>query len=157
MKKIPLTQGKFAIVDDADFEWLNQWKWRALKGSNDNWYAMRRQRQNSKRIPVYMHREILKPSSNMLTDHKDHNGLNNQRNNLRAATSAQNHQNRRKHRGISRFKGVCWNQQYAKWQAQIKVKGKHFHLGRFLSEIEAAKVYDKAATKFFGDFACTNF
>lgn len=156
MKEIPLTQGKAAIVDDEDFEWLSQWKWSARK-DRSIWYAVRWQkgRMNGKRILLLMHREILHPPIGMETDHKDGNGLNNQRSNLRTATNSQNQQNAKHRKGLSTFKGVSWH--VGKWQSQIRVEGKRLHLGRFSSETEAAFAYDQAAKRYFGEFARTNF
>lgn len=86
MKKIELSQGKFALVDDEDFEWLSQYKWYFHKG-----YARRSYRfaKTGKQRGVFMHRDILKLSKKYHTDHIDGNGLNNQRSNLRACTLAQ--------------------------------------------------------------------
>ena len=156
MKTIPLTQGKVAIVDDADYERLNRHKWCAHKNVN-TWYADRKERQGNKYIMVMMHREILNPPSGMQTDHKDGNGLNNQRHNLRIATCSQNQHNGRKRKGTSRFKGVYWNRSHAMWHAHIRVKRKRFHLGYFLYETEAAKAHDQAAQRYFSEFANTNF
>jgi hypothetical protein len=105
MKLIPLTQGKFAMVDDADFDWLNQWNWQAnlIKGI---WYATRGIREPKiargiygKVVRVSMHRVILDLKDRWeLGDHLDGNGLNNQRSNLRKATNSQNLRNSYKHR-----------------------------------------------------------
>ena len=78
MKYIPLTQNQFAIVDDEDYEWLNQWKWQSQKGG---WTYYARGRVNGKM--TYMHRVILGAKDSQFTDHKDHNGLNNSIINIR--------------------------------------------------------------------------
>ena len=105
-----------------------------------------------------MHREILKPPKNVETDHKDGNGLNNQRYNLRWATKTQNRQNQRPQEGCtSRFKGVRWDKNARKWRACIKVQGKQVHLGFYSLEIDAARAYDNAALLYFKEFARTNF
>jgi len=159
MKRIPLTQNKYALVDDRDYEQLNQWKWRAQKSIN-TWYASRRSsRKNGKPKTILMHRLILGLESGdpRETDHKDGSGLNNCRDNLRAATKAQNQHNRKRQKGTSKFKGVYWKKDRAKWRAYIKVERQSIHLGCFNSEMHAARAYDHAAKIYFGEFACTNF
>ena len=158
MRTIPLTQGKVALVDDADFERLNRHKWCAYK-SHTGWYAVRNSvSQDGKRTQIQMHREILQTLTGMETDHKDHDGLNNQRSNLRMATHSENQHNRKKQKGTtSQYKGVHWNRHAARWQGRIGVKNQHIHLGYFLSQIEAAIAYDKAANQYFGKFARLNF
>ena len=157
MKTIPLTQGKYAIVDDVDFEWLSQWKWCANKDRN-TWYAVRTMHKDEKQIKIMMHREILglKHGDGMDTDHKDGDGLNNRRENLRTATHAQNMYNQRIRKGTSQFKSVHWNRCAAKWCAQIRVNNRLIYLGYFVSEIEAGLAYDMAAQKYFGEFAKLN-
>jgi hypothetical protein len=152
MKQIPLTQGKFTLVDDIDFEWLNQWKWYAIKDRN-TFYAVRMERSENKRKVIWMHREILGVLAGFETDHKNHNGLDNQRINLRSCTRAENQHNRfMQKNNISGFKGVSWSNRAKKWWAQIKFNRRVIHLGFFISKLEAAKAYDNAAKKYFGEF-----
>ncbi len=149
MKKITLTQGKFALVDDSDFEWLNQWKWYCQKDKN-RFYV----RRSVGKKCILMHRLIM--GSPKEVDHRNGNGLDNQRKNLRACLNVENHFNKSKHKiGQSKFKGV--GKPNKKYRARIRFKGKFIHLGYFNLEKEAAKAYDIAAIKYFGDFAHLNF
>ena len=154
MKRIPLTQGQFAVVDDENYEWLNQWKWSATKNGN-TFYAARIQTK-PKRKRVYMHREIMKASKGEQIDHIDKNGLNNHIINLRFCTNAQNHQNSRLRGGSSYYRGVSKCGNCNKWRADIKHKGKSIWLGNYNTEIEAAKAYNKKASELFGNFARMN-
>ncbi len=158
MEKIPLTQGKFALVDDEDFARLNQQKWHINKNRN-RFYAVRTvyypQNQQSN---VKMHREIMKPPEGLQIDHINHNGLDNRKCNLRICTGSQNNWNGRLHKNnTSGFKGVSWKKQSKKWVAQIRKHNHDTHLGYYFCIIKAAKAYDKAAIKLFGEFANTNF
>lgn len=151
---IPLSQGQFAEVDDSDFCWLSQWKWTAQK-TDHGFYAMRR----DKGRLVLMHRLICNTPEGLVTDHIDGNKLNNQRHNLRPVTQQQNLMNRRgKVRGTSEFKGVWLDRNQSglkKWRSAIRLNGKIKYLGRFYSEAEAGKAYERAAEEYFGEFACT--
>ena len=146
MKEIPLTQGKVALVDDADYEWLNQWKWCASRRSK-TWYAVRSS------CKIYMHRVIM-DSPEIQVDHEDLDGLNNQRANLRLATDVQNQQNTGvSHNNRSGFKGVSWKKSHRKWQAYIRVDGKNRFLGYFDDPEEAKRVRDQSAILYHGGFA----
>ncbi len=161
MKEILLTNGLVALVDDQDFESLNKYKWNHSPGFNGIIYATRKFVVDGKKKTLSMHRQILGIDGlgySVVGDHIDHDGLNNQRANLRICTSSQNAANRRSYNKpkLSRFKGVSWHIHVKKWVSKITVNGKRTHLGSFAHEIDAAKAYDNAAIKFSGDFAYTN-
>lgn len=143
MKKIPLTQGLFALVDDEDFDWLNQWKWYAQKSAN-TFYAVRNsKRVNGKREQIRMHVEILGKKEGFMADHLNGAGLDNQRYNLRHVTRRQNAQNRH-HDRSSKYPGVSWRKDERKWESRIWVGTKRKRLGLFTNEAEAAQAYQKA-------------
>lgn len=158
-KEIPLSgkhgAGKVVLVDAADYEWLNQWKWYCTHDPRKTDYA--RGTVNGKH--TLMHRLITGAPPGVPVDHKDGNGLNNRRGNLRRATTGKNKQNakKRSHDLSSRYKGVSREPRHGyKWIAQIRVDGKLFVLGRFDSEEQAAEAYNCAALKYFGEFAHVN-
>lgn len=146
MKAIPLTQGKYALVDDEDFEELNKYKWYATKNIN-TYYA----RRCTKKIDgvsyrIYMHQQILGKKEGFEIDHDDGDGLNNQRYNINHVTHRQNMQNR--HSGIadkqSKYPWLAWHKNREKWQARIKINGKLKFLGYYSDEYEAYLAYCKA-------------
>lgn len=154
MKLIPLTQGKFAMVDDEDFEELSQYRWHAEKAGM-TWYAARSIAAGPGRWrPLRMHVAL---TGYRETDHVDGDGLNNQRNNLRDATRAQNSNNTRAKGGASPFKGVSRKSGSTRWRATIAIGGVQRYLRSFLTEEEAARSYDAAARKAFGPYATLNF
>ena len=156
MKTIPLTQGQVALVDDADYEWLSAFKWYAHKRDNGDFYAIQRIRNPpDKEVQIRMHRMILYGVPEV--DHWNHNTLDNQRGNLRAATKSQNQANSRRHEdNRSGFKGVTWRKDAGKWVARIIASRRQIHLGFFTGIADAARAYDKAARENFGEFACLN-
>ena len=162
MKQIPLTQGQFALVDDEDFEYLNQFKWSARKSKN-TYYALRNScgKNNKKRFIVFMHRVVLELNDlEIKGDHIDGNGLNNQRYNLRPSTNSENARNAKpSNNKSSKYKGVSLKKEHSskKWCARIKFNGKQIHIGYFECEIHAALAYDKKAKELFGEFAYLNF
>jgi len=155
MKEIKLNKGFTTQVDDEDYEYLNQWKWRVAIYKHTN-YARRTLwiKGENRSITLHMHRIILNPPKNMEIDHKDQDGLNNQRSNLRICTGSQNHMNKKP---IGKYVGVAWYKYTEKWKAQIHVNGKQLHLGYFKDDGIAARVRDEAAKKYFGEFAVLNF
>lgn len=150
VKKIPLTQGKFALVDDEDFEYLSQWKWHYQKDKSSG-YAKRKE---SSGKSYFLHREVAKTPLGFITDHKNGNTLDNRRENLRICLNSQNQANRKKRVGVSKYKGV--SKYRKKWRAGIKYMGKSFNLGSFDTEEEAAMAYNNMAAKIYGEFAYFN-
>lgn len=160
-RRIPLTQGKYAIVDPDDYERLSRHKWYAMQCRN-TCYAGRNSKtgKDGKRIYIKMHREVLKPPQGFVVDHINRNGLDNRNANLRLATRAQNSLNRpyiKRPNSPSKYKGVTWHKAQRKWAVQICYNGIHKNVGYFHDEIEAGKAYDKAAKKHHKDFAVLNF
>ena len=157
MKRIELTHGKHTLVDDEDYEWLNQWNWNLRKLNNGHEYAGRTVNMgNNKYKTILMHRLILGTTKKMKTDHANHNTLDNRKKNLRICSTAQNRMNAKKHKvSESRYKGV--RKSLKKWRAHIKFNGILINLGTFNLEKEAAIAYDIKAKELFGEFAYLNF
>ena len=155
MKKIKLTQNKYALVDDNDFEELNKFKWHALKDEN-TFYTGRKiwDKKTKKQKYITMHRVIMKTPKGKETDHIDNNGLNNQRSNLRIVTHSQNQMNKGMSKNnTSGFKGVSWDKNSKKWLALIRFNGKQIYLGVYTTKEEASEAYIKACIKYHGEFA----
>ena len=161
MKEIKLSQtgknkGKYvALVDDEDYEYLNQWKWH-VNIESKTIYVRRTIYENKIYSSIAMHSQIMQPPSEMEIDHIDHNGLNNQKSNLRLCTRSQNAKNRTP-RGASKYLGVYYEKRKRKYQAQININGVVVYLGRYVNEIDAAMAYDNAAKQYHLEFANLNF
>lgn len=153
MKTIELTRGKIALVDDEDYEILNEYYWQAICGRSGVWYAKRGVGQKM----ILMHCQLL--NWNRGIDHIDRNGLNNQRSNLRKADQSVNNQNKRKKAdATSEYLGVSWKTANGKWVAQVKSPGgRVHHLGLFTEEVDAARAYDSAVRKLYNGYVKTNF
>lgn len=157
MKEIQLTRGMVALVDDEDYPDLSQFRWAAYRGTNTV-YAQRYVNLDGKYTTMLMHRQILDAKPGEQVDRKNHNGLDCRRENIRKCTTSQNHANRRKRiGGSSAFKGVAWDESRRLWQAVIQLDRKSVWLGRFTDEQTAARAYDAAAKRMFGEFALLNF
>lgn len=158
-RKIPLTQGKFAIVDAEDYERINRYKWYAQRRVQTYFAARTASCHNGKRgATLLMHREILRAAKDVEVNHRNGEGLDNRKANLRICTHAQgNFAQRKQENTTSIFKGVSWYRAGSKWEADITHKRKQFHLGYFDDEREAARAYDRKAKELFGEFARLNF
>jgi len=156
--KIPLTQGQFALIDAADYEWLSQWKWHAgWNPPTQTFYAKRSDFIGGKLCTIRMHREIVGAPKGMDVDHKNHDTLDNRRRNLRLATNSQNQQNKRMQKNnTSGQRGVFWIASENRWLAQIGINGKRKKLGRFKDFEEATAAYKAAAEHLFGEFYVGN-
>jgi hypothetical protein len=156
MKRIKLTQGKFAFVDDSNFKELNKYKWYYSYYGYAVRARSRRLNVEGKRKFIRMHREIMRCPKGKEVDHIDGNKLNNQKYNLRICTSSQNRMNKGKHfDNTSGYKGVSFVR--GKIISKIMVEGKIKYLGTFPDVISAAKAYDSGALKYHGKFANLNF
>ena len=158
MKQIPLTQDKFTLVDDENFEELNKYKWTYMKG-----YAIRGIGGRKNRRTLYMHREIIKTPEEMFTDHIDRDGLNNQKSNLRIVDKSKNMFNSKiSSRNKSGYKGVHKMVHKAKykdkiyfyplWRVQITIKGKTIPVGKFKKIEDAIEARRKAEIKYFKEY-----
>ncbi len=156
MKQIQLRKSsKFVAFDDEDFGKLSKYKWFEKKKRYTS-YAIVTAKIDDIWKTIWMHRFIVGAKKGQEIDHRDGNGLNNQRDNLRFCTHSQNGMNRRISQGTSKYKGVCCQKNNKRWQAQITINQKHIHLGVFKNEIDAAKAYNTAAIEHFGEYARLN-
>ena len=153
MKKIQLHgkygTGKFALVDDGDYELVNKYRWRI----NAYGYAETKVKTKS----IYIHRIIMDAKKGMEVDHIHHDKLDNQKSNLRICTRQQNaHNQKPQQNGSSQYKGVCFHKSAQKWQAIIRFNGSKQYIGCYPTEAEAAHAYNIKATELFGEFAFLN-
>jgi hypothetical protein len=157
MREIKLTQGQVALVDDEDYDYLMQWKWRVRKQGNNFYARTYTPMVDWHRKELAMHRIIMNTPPTLEVDHIDHNGLNNQKSNLRNCTEKQNKQNKKSFGLTSIYLGVSFNKNAKKFQAMIKIDGKGIYGGSWDDEEDAAKSYDVLARQYFGEFANLNF
>ena len=159
MKTIPLTQGKFALVDDADYKWLKRHGWFASK-DRYTYYAMRTIRVSKhKRRNILMHRIILNAPDGVEVDHRNSDGLDNRRSNLRLCSRQENSRHQRLFsNNKAGFKGITFDKRVIQkpYMARIRVNNKRISLGYYPTPEQAARAYDEAALEHFGEFALTN-
>lgn len=159
---IMLTQGKLMEIDDEDFAYMSQWSWYAVKDPDmkrpeaqycaNAYDGFRKKR-------LYAHRLLLGVTDpKVFVDHKDGNTLNNRRDNLRVCTNAENQYNRKTAWGTVPYKGVVLHKNLKKrpYNSRIWLKGRFKSLGYYATPEEAARAYNVAALKYFGEFACLN-
>lgn len=158
MKLIALTRGFSAIVDDEDFEYLNQWKWHCLFQAKGKHIYAKRTVSEPKKHCLRMHRIIMNCPKNMIVDHINGNTLDNRKENLRICTKNQNNMNiSKREKTINKYKGVTKNKaRHRPFYAVIGVNKKRIYLGSFYTEIQAAVAYNEAAIKYHGEFAKLN-
>ena len=157
--QFPISRGLFALVDEEDLPKIQGFKWHVYRKPRGKvTYAARSiTLPAGNRSKVYMHRAIMADA--WMVDHRDGDGLNNTRANLRAAETAENNRNigKPRHGVTSQFKGVCWHPKAGKYQATVRYNRKNIYLGLFVDERDAAWAYDREARRRFGSFARTNF
>lgn len=157
---LPLSKGS-CIIDLEDYYKVSQYTWNdSAKGSNTNYIVTTiGTRKNNNRKTLRLHRVLMSESNFSFIDHKNGDGYDNRKDNLRFCTRSDNAANSKKMRKkvTSVYKGVRWFHKTLKWKSCLRINGKLISLGTFKHEIDAALAYDLGATKYFGEFAKTNF
>jgi hypothetical protein len=149
-----LSNGVSVVIDSADLPLIAPYRWHA-HAPRGIWYAYRHARTTDGRGTTQMMHTLL--TGWPLVDHRNGNGMDNRRANLRQASVRENAQNMRAKSGTSLFKGVSWLNRDRQWRVQIRVVGRRIHVGQFNDETDAARAYDAAARIHHGPFAALNF
>jgi len=147
----------YAVVDEADYEELSQFRWFVARGGNTFYVQRDVRRADGTWTTEKMHRRLMPDAQSV--DHVNGNGLDNRRVNLRAATNSQNMANRRgpQRNNTSGYLGVTWHKRAGKWRAQVQHKGRYYYVGLFNCPTVAALHRDKLARELHGEFAALNF
>ena len=162
MKEITITQGKTALVDDEDYDYLNQMNWYCMKNKMGGYYASTPICSTGKPPKtLLMHRLILNARKGIQVDHINHSGLDNRKENLRLCTNSQNGMNRlpskhKKYKGVRKIERFYKEKVYTYYEARITKDEKEKYLGIFKTEEEAVEKYNKTAIEYFGNFAMIN-
>jgi hypothetical protein len=159
MIEIQLSNGYKTIIDNEDYEKVKKYTWYAKYDSKGfAKYVSHNYRENGKLYSLKLHRFILNVcDSKVEVDHIDHNGFNNQKSNLRICSHIQNSRNRIMYKNkIVPYKGVSIRKENKKYRSRIRVNKKLINLGEYSNSVDAAKAYNEAAIKYFGEFACLN-
>lgn len=165
VKELQITKGLVVLLDEEDYEYFNQWTWHTTRTYGGKYYAKREERcpLTGRKKAILLHREIMKAPKGMDVDHINRNTLDNRKENLRLATRSQNRGNLpRSRNNTTGYRGVSYynypqTRKKPCWHASIGVNGTKVNLGYFKTAEEAAKAYDEAALKHFGEFATLNF
>lgn len=154
VKLIALSENKFAIIDEDDYLLVKDFKW-YLDKTSAGYRARGRQKKAPRCSPVLMHRLIMDATKGMTIDHRNGNGLDNRRENLRLCTVGQNNMNRRRlqNSNTSGHRGVHWDKSRGRWIADISVNNKVVHLGRFEKLEDATLAYKCASIQHYGEFS----
>ena len=159
-RRIYIGEGLWAILDCEDYYRYGSLKW-SVAGKDGKYYPIRGVRVGPREIRLKsLHRVIMKAKKGKLIDHRNGNSLDARRANLRRATNSQNSYNRQKtktRKSTSKYRGVTYFRRTKRWLAQIKYRGKSRYLGYYENESDAARAYDRAAKKYYKDFARLNF
>ena len=158
-RKVPLSRGLYALVDEADFDHVMQWRWYARPAlqARRNFYVYRTL-SGAKPKTLYLHRFLVDAERGFEVDHINGNGLDNRRDNLRKCSKSLNNANRKATLAASGYRGVYPQAGGPRWAARISTGSRRYKwLGSYVDPVEAAKAYDAAARALFGDFATLNF
>lgn len=154
-REIQLTQGKVAVIDEADFKRVSAFKWSADR-MGKTWYAVRTVKRLGKKSRIYLHRFVMNATRGLVVDHVNRNGLDNRKRNLRLCTKKQNFWNQGAHKdGRSGVRGVSWRPDTGLWTARLFVNGKQLNLGCYKRLKDAVAVRRLAEKKHYGVFAPT--
>jgi hypothetical protein len=145
------------LIDDEDYEMVSRYNWQVAMKRGTPYIQCSARDENGKKITKQLAREVTNAPKGVIVDHKSGNTLDNRKQNLRFSNNKTNAQNMRSNiNSTSKYKGVSWNSERKKWRAVLKYNDKQVHIGRFNSEEEAARAYDKKALELFGEFARLN-